>query len=128
MPSIAMSIFLLLVGGSVSLRAPTLSAQSEDPPAPSVPTDLSNLPLSAARRLEFEDAVSRHEFKRAETILVEESNHDPKSPGAAKFLEIAGSLFFMDRQYLDAAIAWTRAEAIAPLDPRSRFTLAMAYI
>jgi len=128
MPTIAMSIFLLLVGGSVSLLAQTLSAQSEDTPAPSVPSDLPNLPFSAARRLEFEDAVSRHDLKRAETILVEESNRDPKSPGSAKLLEMAGSLFFMDGQYLDAAIAWKRAEAIAPLDPRSRFTLAMAYI
>jgi tetratricopeptide (TPR) repeat protein len=125
---IPFSIFLLLVVSSLSLRAQTSSAQSEDTPAPSVPSDLSNLPFSAARRLEFEDAVSRHDLKRAETILVEESKRDPKSPGAAKLLEMAGSLFFMDRQYLDAAIAWKRAEAIAPLDPRSRFTLAMAYI
>jgi predicted Zn-dependent protease len=59
---------------------------------------------------------------------VEESNLNPKSPDAARLLEVAGGIFFLDKQYLDAAIAWKRAEAITPLAPRSRFTLAMTYI
>jgi tetratricopeptide (TPR) repeat protein len=129
MRRVAFSIFVLLVAMcSLSLPTQTPSVQSDDVPAQSVPSDPSKLPLAPARRLEFEDALSRHDFKRAETILVEESNRNPKSPDAAKLLEIAGSLFFQDKQYLDAAIAWKRSEAIAPLDPRSRFTLAMAYI
>jgi tetratricopeptide (TPR) repeat protein len=128
MRSIVFSISVLLVAGSLSLLAQTPSFQSQDIPAPGVPNDISNLPLTPAQRLEFEDALGRHDLRRAETILVEESNRNPKSPDAARLLEIAGGLFFLDKQYLDAAIAWKRAEAITSLAPRCRFTLAMAYI
>jgi tetratricopeptide (TPR) repeat protein len=129
MRRVAFSISLLLGAAcSPSLPAQIPSAQSEDAPASGISGDLSKIPVAPAQRLELEDALSRHDFKRAETILVEESNRNPKSPEAAKLLEIAGSLFFQDRQYLDAAIAWKRSEAILPLDPRSRFTLAMTCI
>jgi tetratricopeptide (TPR) repeat protein len=129
MRRIAFSISVLLLAASPwSLPAQTPAARPEGIPAPSVPGDLSNLPLTPARRLEFEDALKRHDFKQAEMILVEESNREPKSLNAARLLEVTGGLFFLDRQYLDAAIAWKRAEAIAPLDPRSRFTLAMTYV
>ena len=47
---------------------------------------------------------------------------------SAKLLTVAGGVFFLDGQYLDAVIAWERAETIAPLDERSRFTLAMACV
>ena len=129
MPRIVLSISVfLLAAASSSLPAQTPPPTSEDVAAPSVASDLSNLALGPARRLEFEGALERHDFKRAETILLEESKRDPHSPPAARLLEAAGSLFFLDGQYLDAAIAWKRAEAIAPLAPRSRFTLAMTYI
>jgi len=129
MRRIVFSISILLVAACSFSQPPQVpSVQPEDTPASSLPRDLSNLPLASARRLEFEDALNRRDFRRAETILVEESNRDPKSPRAARLLEIAGGLLFLDGQYLDAAIAWKRAEAIAPLDPRSQFTLAMAYI
>jgi tetratricopeptide (TPR) repeat protein len=118
----------LLLACSFSLPSQTLPVQPEDVPAPGVPSALSNLPLASARRVEFEDALNRRDFKQAEKILVEESSRDPKSPDAARLLEIAGGLFFLDGQYLDAAIAWKRSEAITPLDPHSRFTLAMSYI
>src|SRR5437667_8956588 len=41
---------------------------------------------------------------------------------------MAGGIFFLDGQYLQAAIAWKKAEAIASLVDRNRFTLAMAYV
>lgn len=129
MRRIAFSISALLVATCWSyLPAQTPATLPKDVPAESLANELSNLPLAPGRRVEFDDAIHRHDFKRAETILVEELNHDPKSAQAARLLEIAASLFFSDGQYLDAAIAWKRSEAIAPLDPRSRFTLAMTYI
>jgi tetratricopeptide (TPR) repeat protein len=121
-------ISVFLVAGSLFLSAQAAPVQSQDIPAPGVPNDISDLPLTPARRHEFEDALGHHDLKRAEAILVEESNRNPKSSEAARLLEIAGGLFFLDKQYLDAAIAWKRAEAITPLGPRSRFTLAMTYI
>ena len=93
-----------------------------------VPSDLSDLQLEGQRRLQLEDAVKQRDYKRAETILVDEAERDPKSPRTAKLLVMAGGIFFLDGQYLNSAIAWKKAEAIAPLDDRSRFTLAMAYI
>lgn len=88
--------------------------------------DLSELQLDPARRAELEDAMKQHDYRRAEKILVEESEHDPKSSRSAKLLSMAGGVFFLDGQYLDSVIAWKRADAIALLDERSRFTLAMA--
>jgi len=41
---------------------------------------------------------------------------------------VAGGVFFLDGKYVNSAIAWKKADAIVPLDERSRFTLAMAYI
>ncbi len=90
--------------------------------------NLADLQLDAARRAQLEDAMSHKDYRRAEQILVEESEHEPKSPRSAKLLTMAGGVFFLDGQYLDAVIAWERAEAISPLDDRSRFTLAMACV
>ncbi|HWX91557.1 MAG TPA: tetratricopeptide repeat protein [Terriglobales bacterium] len=72
--------------------------------------------------------MKQRDYRRAEKILVDESEHDPRSPRSAKLLAMAGGVFFLDGQYLDSVIAWKRAEAITPLDDRSRFTLAMAYV
>jgi len=110
------------------LCAQDRSAAQESPAAATVPPDLTDLYLSELRRLELQDAFNRRDYKRAETILVEEAEHDPKSIQSARMLTMAGAIFFLDGQYLNSAIAWKKAEAIAPLDDRSRFTLAMAYV
>jgi tetratricopeptide (TPR) repeat protein len=86
------------------------------------------LDLAPSVRDQLSNAVQQNNFKKAETILVEEANRDPKSPRSARLLEFAGGIFFLDGDYLNSAIAWEKAQAIAPLDERSRFTLAMAYV
>jgi len=103
-------------------------AQQNSPRPPGPWRDLSELQLTSGLRTELEDALHRREYKRAETILVEEAARDAKSIRAARLLVCAAGIFFLDGQYLNAAIAWKKAEAIAPLDDPSRFTLAMAYI
>ena len=100
----------------------------ENPALENAPPDLSGLQLSDVRRLELEEAFKRRDYKRAEAILVDEAERDPSSIRTAKLLATAGGTFFLDGQYLNSAIAWKKAEAIAPLDDRSRFTLAMAYV
>lgn len=107
---------------------PTRARMQENPLASSTPRDLSDLELSSALRLELQDSLNQRDYKRAETILVAEAERDPKSLRAARLLVTAAGIFFLDGQYLNAAIAWKKAEAIAPLDDRSRFTLAMAYV
>ena len=86
------------------------------------------LELAPASRDQLSRAVQQKDFKKAETILVDEVNRDPKSRRSASLLEFAGGIFFLDGDYLNSAIAWEKAQAIAPLDERSRFTLAMAYV
>ncbi len=87
-----------------------------------------NVPLSAALRAEVEAALQKRDFKAAETLLVNEISKNPASPEAAQLLLFAAGIFFLDGDHLNAAIAYKKAEKIAPLDERSRFTLAMAYI
>jgi tetratricopeptide (TPR) repeat protein len=87
-----------------------------------------DLALDAAQRLELEKALQLQDYKRAETLLVEEAGRDPKSPRTAKLFAFVGGIFFLDGQYLNSVIAWEKSQAIAPLDERSRFTLAMALI
>src|SRR5690349_8487612 len=88
---ISIALFLVIAIWS-SLRAQAPSVPPEDVPAPDAPRDLSSLSIPSSRRVEIEDAVGRHDFKRAETILVEESKRDQKPLEAAKLLEIAGGL------------------------------------
>jgi tetratricopeptide (TPR) repeat protein len=81
--------------------------------------------LDQARRAELEKAIIARDYKGAETILVAEIDRDPKS---VELLKLAGGVFFLAGDYLNSAISYKKAEAISPLDGRSRFTLAMAYI
>jgi len=110
------------------LVAQSPPAPQDDHPPERHAGDLSDLQLDPTRRAELEDAMKQRDYRRAEKILVEESERKPKSPRSAKLLAMAGGVFFLDGQYLDSVIAWKRAEAITPLDDRSRFTLSMAYI
>ena len=107
--------------------AQDIAAQAEPslPPSTIDSAGALSLPLTEARRVEIEQALRAHDYRRAETILVEEINRNPRS---ASLLIFAAGIFFLDNQYLNAAIAYKKAERIAPLDERSRFTLAMAYI
>jgi tetratricopeptide (TPR) repeat protein len=110
------------------LPAQSQSVPQENPALASASPDLSDLHLSDARRIELEDAYKRKNYKHAESILVDEAQKDPKSIRTAKLLVMVGSVFFLDGEYLNSTIAWKKAEAISPLDDRSRFTLAMAWV
>ncbi|MGH9515048.1 MAG: tetratricopeptide repeat protein [Terriglobales bacterium] len=89
---------------------------------------LAGLQLEPFQRAELQGALNRHDYKRAETILLEETQRDPTSTRAAKLYTVMGHILFLDGQYLNSAIAWKKAEAIAPLDDPTRFSLAMAYL
>jgi tetratricopeptide (TPR) repeat protein len=92
------------------------------------PGTLAGLQLEPSRSAELESALNRRDYKRAETILVEEAQRDPKSARAAKLYTLVGHILFLDGQYLNSAIAWKKADAIASLDAQTRFSLAMAYV
>src|SRR5215813_3185685 len=127
---IRLIIVIIILGAflSPSLSAQIPAPQQEESPIRVAPSETSDLPLDPVRRLEFEKAMRERDYKRAETILVKEAEGDPKSSRSAKLLEKAGGIFFLDGQYLNAAIAYKKADTIAPLDERNRFTMAMSYI
>ena len=109
------------------LAVPKIEGQEiKDVPSPDAsPAIFQNLPLEPVRRSHLEQAIRVRDFKNAESLLLEGVQRNPKS---SQLLALLGGVFFQDRQYLNAAIAMKKAEAINPLDDGSRFTLAMAYI
>lgn len=113
---------------SVRTCAQARGSQQDGAASSGAPRNLSELQLGSAQLLELETALNQRDYRRAETILVQEAETDPKSVRASKLLVTVAGIFFLDGKYLNAVIAWKKAEAIAPLDERSRFTLAMAYV
>jgi len=104
-----------------------LIAQQPPPEAraasPSVST--AEAALAPVVRAHVEQAIRTRDYLKAEQILVHEIDRNPRSPN---LLTLAAGVFFLDGKYLNAATALKKADAVAPLDDRSRFTLAMSYI
>ncbi len=94
--------------------------------AASTPVAALNLPSAEASQLT--QALDGHDYATAERLLLDEISHDPHSLRAGRLLSFAGRVYFLNKDYLNAAIAWKKSEAIAPLDPSARFSLAMVYI
>ena len=113
-------LFLLLA----LLRSETSGQELQDTPEPD-PNVLLKLPLDQKFGSRIEEALKRHEYEQAETLLVEKIRIDPKEPG---LLTLLGHIFFLDGKYLNSAVSMKKAEALSPLADSDRFTLAMAYI
>lgn len=108
----------------------TLAAAQEPtrPDAGFAPVDAHELDaagLAAERRAALARALAAGAYAQAQTMLVEEAKRNPGSP---EVLRLLGGIRFMQREYLGSAIAFKKAETLAPLDERSRFTLAMSYV
>ena len=100
------------------LALATAQAVAQQPPA------AADLP-AAYRGSDIEQALTAHDWQHAEQALVRAIEH---SPGSAALLEVLGRVFLIERKPLNAAIAFKKAEAIRPLDDRTRFALVLAYI
>ena len=74
---------------------------------------------------ELDRALAAADWPRAEQLLAQAIERSPRS--AALLKQIAG-VFLADRRPLNAAIAFKKAEALAPLDAESRFRLVLAYV
>lgn len=121
-PQTCVALALLLSasqGGGQQLRL------QDVPPGGLDPSAVSALPLSDAQRAALQDVVKSRDYPRAETLLVKEIELNPKSP---KLLAFLGGVFFLEGKYLNCAIAMKKADALAPLSDRDRFTLALSYI
>jgi tetratricopeptide (TPR) repeat protein len=120
---------------ALSLLAPSLTAQEAPPrPDPASPSELGTdglaggldkAALDGESRAHLEDALRTRDYDQAEALLLEAVERAPRSP---ELLRLLGSVRFLSGKALGAAVALKKAEAIAPLDERSRFTLAMSYV
>src|SRR6266851_3111242 len=111
----------------LALFTTLLAAQQTAPGARAERPNLSaaETPLAPAVRAHVDQAIRARDYLKAEQILVQEIDRNPGSP---QLLTLAAGVFFLDGKYLNTAIAMKKAEAIAPLDDQSRFTLAMSYV
>jgi tetratricopeptide (TPR) repeat protein len=96
-------------------------------PAP-LASPIGALGLTPAQASQLQQAIDARDYITAEKLLLAEIDRAPHSANAARQLAFAGSVYFLNHDYMNAAIAWKKSEAIAPLDPHLEFSLAMAYI
>jgi tetratricopeptide (TPR) repeat protein len=87
-----------------------------------------SLPLDTAAAQALRQAIDGRDYPSAERVLIAEIDKSPHSKGAARLLAFAGSVYFLSQDYLNAAIAWKKSDAISPLDRHLQFSLAMAYM
>ena len=119
----------LAVAAALAVRVVTAGAQ--DPPQPASAAapldarDLDRIDLPFERRAGIAKAIQAGAYDRAQALLLDEVERSPRSP---ELLRLLGGVLFVTGEYLDSAIALKKAEALAPLDARSRFTLAMSYV
>ncbi|MCG6925283.1 MAG: tetratricopeptide repeat protein [Acidobacteria bacterium] len=122
----------------VALFAGYAGASQMDAPATPGPPDsalvdsdvvvdgtLSPAGIDPALRASIDAALQARDYTRAETLLLEAVQAQPQS---AEALRLLGGVFFLRGRPLNAAVAYKKAEALAPLDERSRFTLTMSYV
>jgi tetratricopeptide (TPR) repeat protein len=105
-----------------------MSGQSSADESYPEPPAIASLQLAPQTAEQLQKAVSSRDYITAEKLLLSEIDRDAHSLRAARLLAFAGTVYFRNQDYLNAAIAWKKSEAIAPLDPNIRFLLAMDYI
>jgi tetratricopeptide (TPR) repeat protein len=81
--------------------------------------------IAPERRARIEAALKARDYEQAEALLLEAAEAHPRS---AEALRMLGGVFFVRGNPSSAAGAYRQAEALAPLDERSRFTLVMSYV
>ncbi len=114
---------LLLTSASCFMHAqsPGLNPQASLP-------RVDTLELSPAQTIELKQALEAKDYISAEKVLLPELQKDSHSPHASRLLNFVGAIYFLNQDYLNAAIAWKKSEKIAPLDTSIQFSLAMAYV
>lgn len=119
---------IALVGASLVLTGLRLPAQPSGEETAPPETAIASLQLPSDTAEALQKAMSGHNYLTAEKLLLAEIDRDAHSPRAARLLAYAGTVYFRNQDFMNAAIAWKKSEAIAPLSVNLRFSLAMAYI
>jgi tetratricopeptide (TPR) repeat protein len=118
-------IVTLMLFNSLVITARGQTASDEPAPTSS---SVSSLGLTPAKASQLKTAIDTRDYITAEKLLLAEIERDPRSATAGRQLAFVGTVYFLNQDYMNAAIAWKKSEAIAALDPQLEFSLAMAYI
>ena len=110
-----------------SLVVTARGQMASDEPAPAT-SAVTSLGLTPAKTSQLQTAIDARDYIAAEKLLLAEIERDPRSATSARQLAFVGTVYFLNQDYMNAAIAWKKSEAIAALDPHLEFSLAMAYI
>jgi tetratricopeptide (TPR) repeat protein len=110
-----MAIIRFLAATSVVIAAAIVPAPAQELVVPPV----------ASLRADIDAAIRAQDWERAERLLAREIERQPRS---RELLTLVARIFFLDGKPLNAAVALKKADAIAPLDPDLRLTLALAYL
>jgi tetratricopeptide (TPR) repeat protein len=117
---------------TLALLAAAAPAAAQEPTPSRDPRQLQAIdgspPLAGSedeRKARIAEALRTGAYDRAETLLLEAAEAEPRS---AEVLRQLGGVFLARGRPLNAAVALKKAEALEPLDERSRFTLVMSYV
>lgn len=91
-------------------------------------SQVDTLGLSPDAAAQLKQALTAHDYITAEKTLLAEIQREPHSQRSGLLLQFLGGVYFLDHDAWHAAIAWNKAQTIAPLPPAINFSLAMAYI
>lgn len=124
---------MMCCAGPLALFLMNLSASGQviQTPADETPpssSSIASLGLAQSESAELQHAIDIRDYLTVEKLLISEIDRDAHSKRTASLLDYVGSVYFLDHDYLHAAVAWKKSEAIEPLDPKLQFSLAMAYI
>jgi tetratricopeptide (TPR) repeat protein len=86
------------------------------------------LGLPQAKGAALQQALDHHDYVKAEGILLAEIQATQEPAYKDRLLQDIGGVYFLNHDDLNAAIAWKKAESIAPLPAQLHFSLAMAYV
>lgn len=116
---------------ALALSASTVAGanppQSGDKPAPAF-AGVQSLSLPPAQAAALSRALAQRNYISAEKILLPQIHLQDKSKSTARLLSFMGAIYYLDHDYLHAAVAWKKSEAIEPLEASVQFSLAMSYI
>jgi tetratricopeptide (TPR) repeat protein len=101
------------------------AVQTEDVPPARLPDDFPSWNIPADARDAITSGLKAGDYDRVEVTLVKLVEQEPKSPHLLTFL---ARVFFIDRKYLNCAIALKKAERLEPLKESDQFTLALCYV
>jgi tetratricopeptide (TPR) repeat protein len=124
----AMAVHVAFLAAVLANGPSLLPAQSSSDEIAPPETSIASLQLSPEIANRLQRAIGEHDYITAEKLLLAEIDRDSHSPHQARLLAYAGALYFRNHDYMNAAIAWKKSEALAPLDENLKFCMAMAYI